>query len=59
MRFILPLQVPLIFVTKQVDKTFDNAFVGNAIFWSAFCLVGQPMGIIMYYWDIYRLGLRQ
>jgi hypothetical protein len=28
--------------------------MGNAIFWSAFCLVGQPTGIIMYYYDIWK-----
>jgi diacylglycerol O-acyltransferase 1 len=49
-------QVPLIFVTKQLDKMFDNSFVGNAIFWMSFCFIGQPMGIIMYYYDLWKIS---
>ena len=30
--------------------------MGNAIFWSAFCLVGQPMGIIMFYYDLWKMS---
>jgi diacylglycerol O-acyltransferase-1 len=47
-------QAPLIFITKLIDKTFDNSFVGNAIFWSAFCVVGQPMGIILVNYDLFK-----
>ena len=47
-------QAPLIFFTKLIDKTFDNSFVGNAIFWSAFCVVGQPMGIILVNYDLFK-----
>jgi diacylglycerol O-acyltransferase-1 len=47
-------QAPLIFVTRTIDRRFDNAFIGNAIFWCIFCVVGQPMGIIMYYYDIWK-----
>ena len=35
---------------------FDNAFVGNALFWCLFCVVGQPMGIILYYFDIWKFN---
>jgi diacylglycerol O-acyltransferase-1 len=49
-------QAPLIIVTKWIDKQFDNAFVGNAIFWCLFCVVGQPMGLIMYYFDIWKIS---
>jgi hypothetical protein len=45
-------QVPLIALTKYIDRRFDNAFVGNALFWCIFCVVGQPMGIMMYYYDL-------
>ena len=48
-------QVPLIFLTKIVDRTFDNAFVGNAIFWAVFCGVGQPRGALLYYYDIWKM----
>lgn len=49
-------QAPLIALTKLIDRRFDNAFVGNAIFWCLFCVVGQPMGIIMYYYDIWKFS---
>lgn len=47
-------QVPLIMITKYLDRKFDNSFLGNAFFWMAFCIVGQPMGIIMYYYDMWK-----
>jgi len=49
-------QAPLVFVTKYIDKRFDNAFFGNAIFWCLFCVVGQPMGLIMYNFDLWKLA---
>lgn len=47
-------QAPLVYVTRILDKTFDNALVGNVMFWLLFCIVGQPMGIIMYYYDAWK-----
>jgi diacylglycerol O-acyltransferase-1 len=36
------IQAPMITVTKYVDKMFNgNAFIGNAIFWCAFCVLGK------------------
>lgn len=49
-------QAPLIWLTKYIDKRFDNAFVGNALFWCVFCIVGQPMGVILYYYDLWKLS---
>lgn len=49
--FGMMAQAPLISVTRYLDKKFNNAFIGNAIFWCLFCVLGQPMGIIMYYYD--------
>jgi diacylglycerol O-acyltransferase-1 len=50
-------QAPLISVAKYIDRTFDNAFLGNALFWCTFCIVGQPVGVIMYYYDLSKLAL--
>lgn len=47
-------QAPLIMVTKYMDRRFDNAFIGNAVFWCSFCVFGQPMGIILYYYDLWK-----
>lgn len=49
-------QAPMIFITKAIDRMFGNSFVGNAIFWLSFCIVGQPMGVIMYYYDLCQVS---
>ena len=54
--FGMVLQFPLIEITKFFDKRFDNAFVGNAIFWLMFCVVGQPLGVLMYYYEATKRG---
>lgn len=47
-------QAPLIMLTKYMDRRYDNAFIGNAVFWCSFCVFGQPMGIILYYYDLWK-----
>ncbi|RYH19533.1 hypothetical protein EON65_25950 [archaeon] len=47
----------VLLIAKYLDRTFDNAFVGNALFWCTFCIVGQPMGVIMYYYDLTKLAM--
>jgi diacylglycerol O-acyltransferase-1 len=42
-------QAPLVWATKSLDRSFDNALVGNCIFWLVFCVIGQPIGIILIY----------
>jgi hypothetical protein len=44
-------QAPLVMITKQLDRMFDNPFIGNAFFWISFCMIGQPMGMVLYYYD--------
>jgi len=53
-------QAPLVFVTKWLDKYFDNPLLGNAMFWIVFCVIGQPIGILMFYsslWTATNAGL--
>ena len=38
-------QVPLILMTRDIK----SGWLGNLIFWSSFCIVGQPMCILLYY----------
>ena len=47
-------QAPLIMITKYIDRRYDNAFIGNAVFWCSFCVFGQPMGTILYYYDLWK-----
>ncbi|KAI9190257.1 hypothetical protein H9P43_001690 [Blastocladiella emersonii ATCC 22665] len=49
------LQIPLIVVTQVIDNWYRvrhpegiNVF-GNLLMWTAFCVIGQPMGGVMYY----------
>lgn len=47
-------QIPLIILTKKIDKKIPGSSIGNIIFWISFCLVGQPMALLLYtidYWE--------
>ncbi|CAK9207850.1 unnamed protein product [Sphagnum troendelagicum] len=46
------LQVPLVFLTNYLHKRFHNSMVGNMVFWFFFCIVGQPMCLLLYYHDV-------
>lgn len=41
-------QIPLVAITKYFDKLKPGSSIGNLIFWLTFCIVGQPMAIVMY-----------
>ncbi|OJJ50515.1 hypothetical protein ASPZODRAFT_11380 [Penicilliopsis zonata CBS 506.65] len=45
------LQLPLIMVTAPLEKMNDplGKVLGNSIFWVSFCLVGQPLGALLYF----------
>jgi len=47
--FGMLFQAPLIWVTKKIDRIFNNALAGNITFWLVFCVIGQPIGIILIY----------
>lgn len=44
-------QLPLIAVTLPMEKRDDQTgrVIGNSIFWISFCLVGQPLGALLYF----------
>ena len=44
-------QLPLIAATEPFAKstTITGKVVGNCIFWVSFCLVGQPLAALMYF----------
>jgi diacylglycerol O-acyltransferase-1 len=41
-------QIPLVWITKYLTKKLPGTSMGNVIFWLSFCVVGQPMAILMY-----------
>lgn len=45
------LQLPLIIATAPLEKMEDplGKVVGNCVFWISFCLVGQPLGALLYF----------
>lgn len=44
-------QLPLIYVTDLLAKlkVINGKVVGNLIFWLTFCLVGQPLAALIYF----------
>mmetsp|Transcript_23842 Transcript_23842/g.27594 ORF Transcript_23842/g.27594 Transcript_23842/m.27594 type:complete len:757 (-) Transcript_23842:212-2482(-) len=47
-------QVPLVAITKYFDKIRPGSIIGNLTFWLTFCIVGQPMAILMYTIDSFN-----
>ncbi|KAL3928556.1 MAG: hypothetical protein SGPRY_002336 [Prymnesium sp.] len=45
-------QVPMLFISAKISRaTKDTAWsqLGNYIFWIAFCLLGQPAAVLLYF----------
>ncbi|KAK8202114.1 hypothetical protein M8818_005640 [Zalaria obscura] len=44
-------QLPLIFITDPLAKMkgINGKLIGNLIFWISFCLVGQPLAALLYF----------
>lgn len=49
------MQIPLVGFTKWLYRRFPGSSIGNIIFWLSFCVIGQPMAILMYTAD-YKYG---
>jgi len=45
------VQLPLVAVTLPLEKMqgINSKIVGNCIFWVSFCLVGQPLAALLYF----------
>lgn len=41
-------QIPLVVVTKYLYRKYPGSSIGNILFWVSFCVVGQPMAILLY-----------
>nr|BAN84022.1 diacylglycerol acyltransferase type 1 [Euphorbia lagascae] len=53
-------QVPLVVITNYLQQKFRSSMVGNMIFWFIFCILGQPMSVLLYYHDVMnRKGLTE
>ena len=45
-------QLPLIAFTNFLDRNFQGSQVGNFVFWVSFCIVGQPLCILLYFIEV-------
>ena len=48
--FSMMIQVPMIFFSQFLQNNFGDRW-GNIIFWVSFCVVGQPICLLNYYYD--------
>ena len=48
-------QLPLVGITKFLYRRYPDSGLGNILFWVSFCVVGQPMAILLYTID-YKYG---
>jgi diacylglycerol O-acyltransferase-1 len=51
-------QIPLVVVTKYLYRKYPGSSIGNILFWVTFCVVGQPMAILLYTVD-FKYGKMQ
>ncbi|XP_074591693.1 diacylglycerol O-acyltransferase 1-2-like [Curcuma longa] len=51
-------QIPLVTLTKYLQSKFTNTMVGNIVFWFFFCILGQPMCVLLYYHDVMNRNLK-
>ena len=44
-------QIPLIAITDFLLrwKTYGGRVIGNSVFWITFCIVGQPLAVLLYF----------
>ncbi|XP_059282579.1 diacylglycerol O-acyltransferase 1-like [Lycium ferocissimum] len=45
-------QVPLVILTNFLQNKLQSSMVGNMMFWCFFCILGQPMCVLLYYHDV-------
>jgi hypothetical protein len=47
-------QIPLVYLTEPLEKMRGpGTTIGNCIFWITFCLVGQPFGVLYYFYQFF------
>eukprot|EP00271_Cylindrocystis_brebissonii_P019956 TRINITY_DN6383_c0_g1_i2.p1 TRINITY_DN6383_c0_g1~~TRINITY_DN6383_c0_g1_i2.p1 ORF type:complete len:336 (-),score=61.81 TRINITY_DN6383_c0_g1_i2:2021-3028(-) len=48
-------QIPLVVLTNFLLQKFKQPMVGNMLFWFFFCIVGQPICLLLYYHDVHLI----
>jgi len=49
-------QMPLMIITYFCSKSL---WIGNVVFWTSFCMLGQPLSILLYYHGVVSAGTSQ
>lgn len=47
--FGMMAQLPLVHLTAAIDHRLKGSQIGNVIFWISFCIVGQPLCVLLYF----------
>mmetsp|Transcript_85978 Transcript_85978/g.248270 ORF Transcript_85978/g.248270 Transcript_85978/m.248270 type:complete len:245 (-) Transcript_85978:52-786(-) len=47
--FGMMAQLPLVHLTAAIDRRLKGSQLGNIIFWISFCIVGQPLCVLLYF----------
>ena len=55
--FAMILQIPLIYVSEYIRKSFPK--ISNIFFWLSFCVIGQPLVVLLYVRSIYIINNAQ
>ena len=46
----------MVATTKWLDMKFKGSSIGNVVFWLSFCVLGQPVAILLYSIDYARIA---
>lgn len=50
------MQVPMMWWTEWLYQKLQSKITGNVIFWVSFCIIGQPIALMLYYHDYFVLS---
>lgn len=42
------VQIPLVFIMEKLKGVLSGTQVGNVVFWVCFCMVGEPIAVLIY-----------
>ncbi len=46
------VQVPMVYLTEWMRRKSQSPYVGNLVFWLSFCVIGQPLAVMLY-WTLF------
>ncbi len=46
------VQVPMVYLTEWMRRKSQSPLVGNLVFWLSFCVIGQPLAVMLY-WTLF------